>query len=115
MHAALPENAATHVRVADYADGRLVLMVDSGTWATRLRYQQRAIDQSLARRLRYPVERLDVRVRPLPDNASPAPAPRHLSDQARRTIADCSRWVEDNPELAAALDRLAAAGDRHGD
>lgn len=112
MDAALPHAAAGHVRVADCSQGRLLLLTNSGTWATRIRYQQRPIARSLAQRLRIDVSDLEVRVRPLPATTSEPAAPRYLSPAARRLIDDCAGYVEDNPELARALRRLAASGHR---
>ncbi len=106
---ALPA-AVGHVRVAGCDDGRLLLIADSGTWATRLRYQRRDILQSLARHLRLGVDELDIRVRPLSAPGAKPLRPRTLSPAARKSIGECGRLVQDNPQLAAALARLARAG-----
>lgn len=106
----LPENAIGSVRVADCSDGRLLLIVDNGGWATRLRYQQASITRALAQRLRLGIDRVEVRVRPWPRETATPATPRHLSATSRRLIRDCADYVDNNPELALALDRLASVG-----
>lgn len=107
LDAGLPEMAHGHVQVADYSGHRLLLIADSGVWATRLRYQQDAIRRAMARRLRFEVKEVAVRVRP---PAHPAPAepmqPRVLSPAARQLLAASAGHV-DNPALARALARLS--------
>lgn len=108
--AALPESAAGHFGIADYRDGELVIIVDSGTWATRLRYQQSQLRRQLAQRLRLDLDRLEIRVRPpaIPNAAVPHYF-REISTGARRQISESARYIE-NPELAAALTRLSRSG-----
>lgn len=109
MHDDLPPEARRGVRVAACDDDRLVLLVDNAGWATRLRYQQNAIRRNLARRLRRHIERVDIRVRPVDEPLAPTGTPRRLSESARRRIEGAARCVG-NPELAAALRRLAKSG-----
>lgn len=110
VEATLPPAARDHVRAADYSDQRLLLLVDSSAWATRLRYQQRAIIRGLAQRLRLGVTHVEVRVRPWSTDVAPATQPRRLTPETRRLIRSCAGSVEDNPPLARALRRLAEAG-----
>lgn len=108
MDAALPDNAIGQARVADCSNERLLLLVESGAWATLLRYQQAPIERSLAQRLRLGIKRIEIRVRPsATDTPSPA-KPRHLSTEARQAIRRCADHVENNADLAQALQRLAA-------
>lgn len=108
--AVLPESAAEHVGVADYRDGELVIIVDSGTWATRLRYQQSQLRRELAQRLRLDLDRLEIRVRPSATRNTAAPVySREISAGARRQISESARYIE-NPDLAAALTRLSRSG-----
>lgn len=106
----LPEAAIGSVRVASCENGRLVLLVDSGTWATRIRYQQAIIARGLAQRLRLGIEHLEVRVRPQAHSTPRPITPRQMDANARHLIRDCAGYVHNNPELAAALERLASAG-----
>lgn len=105
----LPEQAAAHVYVAAYEGYRLRLHVTHGGWATRLRYMQPMIVQALAQRMRLHVEGVEIKVRP---NPMPAPKPvtaRIMGDDARRHLRQTARYIGD-ADLAAALERLAAAG-----
>lgn len=110
VDAGLPAAARGHVRVADCNDQRLLLLVDSGSWATRLRFEQDAIRRSVAARLKRGIPDLEIRIRPSTVEAiSGNRRPRHMSDAARQLVTACATYV-DNPALTRALRRLAAAG-----
>lgn len=108
VHEGLPPDARREVRVAACDDHRLVLLVSNAGWATRLRYQQSGIRRALAQRLRRHVERVEIRIRPLPHSEPSRRVRSHLSPQAREHIAASARWVDD-PGLARALRRLSEA------
>lgn len=108
----LPPPAAPHVHVAAYDSYRLCLHVTHASWATRLRYMQPAIARALAQRLRLQVDSLEVRVRP-PRMQTEAPSQaRVVSRVSRHHIRQTAAFIND-PELAAAMNRLAAAGRGH--
>ncbi len=108
--ACLP-GAGLHVVGVDLDD--LVLVTDSGPWATRLRYEQKPFLECFRRHTGLAVQRLRVRVRPGP---TPAPAtvstagtlPPLSADNARLLLATADGLADDR--LATALKRLA----RHG-
>ncbi len=98
--------------MADCNDQRLLLLVDNGAWATRLRFEQDAIRRSVAARLKRGVPDLEIRIRPsAADEVSGNRRPRHMSESARQLLVACADYV-DNPALARALQRLAVAGRR---
>lgn len=106
----LPEAATPHVQVAGYDDFTLSLHAANAAWATRLRYMEPVLCRALAQRLRLQVDRVQVRVRPVHLGPFSTPRrPRPLSAASRRHIAQTARFIED-PGLAEALRRLAAAG-----
>lgn len=107
----LPEAAGPHVRVAAYEGYRLRLHVTHGGWATRLRYMQPAIAQALAQRMRLNIEGVDIKVRPDPMPVAPPVVARVISERARAHLRQTAHYIGD-PELATALERLAAAGRR---
>ena len=110
LPAVIGRTGAEHVGVADLFEGRLLLIADSGAWATRLKYQKEQISRVLAQQLRANVDEITVRVRP--PAAPPVPRtyrPRRLTPAARRQIRQTASHVSD-PGLAEALGRLAAAG-----
>lgn len=110
MATVLPETARNHVAIAGYADGELVIITDSGTWATRLRYQLEDIRRALAQKMRLNLDRLDIRVQPPLQISQPAPRRhRQIPASARRQLAESSKYISDR-ELAAAMNRLSRAG-----
>lgn len=106
----LPPSAADKLQVAAYDNHRLRLHVDSSAWAMRLRYMERQLCQTLAQRMRLQVDSIQVKVRPpqLITRQQPRRA-RYLSQATRTHLESVSRHVED-PNLAHALQNLAAAG-----
>lgn len=106
----LPPGGADHVGVADYQNGVLVLIVDSGTWATRLRYQQAHLRRALAQNLRMDLEDVVIKVRPPAQSAvQPRRRNRQISSGSRQQLAQAARYIEDT-ELADALRRLSQCG-----
>lgn len=106
----LPPQGPDHVGVADYYNGCLVLVVDSGTWATRLRYQQDSLRRALAQNLRLDLDRLEIRVRPTTQPLKPRPhITRRISSQARQQLAESALYIND-AGLADALSRLSDCG-----
>ncbi len=105
------ESVAGHVAVADYCEGELVLIADSGAWATRLRYQQEQLRRQLAQHMRLNLDHIEIRVRP-PATQSPPAAQfkRRISASARHQLGESARHIED-PNLAAAITRLSHCGE----
>jgi|SRR5690554_2007353 len=107
----LPTAAAAHCRLANYNQGRLLLVVDNAHWATRLRYQQEQLAERLRQHPQFAELRLiQFRVRPqqqdLAQQQLPA-TPRHsIPAQARQAISQCAENIEDE-QLRKALLRLA--------
>ena len=65
LQRALPEDVASHVFAASLdGDGVLTVLVDSGAFATRLRYLLPGLTPGLAAALGSPIARASVRVRP---------------------------------------------------
>lgn len=64
VRAALAAELATRVTGATLERGRLVVLVESAGWATRVRYAAPALAPAVASALAAPVEKVTVRVRP---------------------------------------------------
>jgi hypothetical protein len=62
----LPAELAVHVWGAGFTGGVLSLLVESASWATRLRYAIRGVAGTLGTELGEPVQRVVVKVRPRP-------------------------------------------------
>lgn len=73
LNRVLPSALSAQVRLANLRDGKLVFLVASPAWATRLRYSQ-ALVLEAARQLGLDVQGLVVKVvaGPAPEAASPA-------------------------------------------
>jgi len=103
----LPAEAAPHCLGADLKDGALTLFMDSGAWATTLRYRQPELLAAVHQTLDAPCHTLRCKVLPDPlPGLPPKPAPKSLSADTRQLLASTAEGIVD-PALAAALRRLA--------
>jgi len=64
VRSVLPAELAGHVWGAGVRGGTLTVLVDSGAWATRIRYHAPTLKDGVATRLGITLERAVVRVRP---------------------------------------------------
>jgi hypothetical protein len=71
----LPPELVPHVWAASLEGAVLTVLVASGAWASRVRYSSTELAAGVAGRLKQPVSRVSVRVRP-PGQARPAGRPR---------------------------------------
>lgn len=110
VHQHLPEAAAEHCHLANYHQGRLVLIIDNAHWATRLRYQQNQLVSRLCQHVEFKnLQRIQLKIRPSSafNDAIDKKKPRlEISAQAGQAINNCAETIED-PKLRAALERLA--------
>lgn len=110
VHSYLPGAAAEHCQLANYNQGRLVLVIDNAHWATRLRYQQNQLMDKLCQHNEFSdLQRIQFKVRPNTafNDAIHEQKPRlEISAQAGLAIFNCAEAIED-PHLRAALERLA--------
>lgn len=105
----LPPEAAGQVQVADCSGRRLVVLVESAAWATRLRYQSAAISRQFEEKTGLLIDRIELRVRTRTVQSRPVVFNRTLSENARRNLRDSAEGISDE-RLAEAIRRLAAAG-----
>jgi predicted nucleic acid-binding Zn ribbon protein len=106
----MPEPLASHAHPVRYSDGLLYVHIDTPAWASRLRQQLPTLTASLKKEaaLRDLVE---VRFRVVPRGAAPdapvsAAPPSRVSAAAAAVIQRSAADIA-NPELRAALERLA--------
>ncbi|MGE5625188.1 MAG: DciA family protein [Bacillota bacterium] len=103
----LPADSAPHCLGADLKDGALTLFMDSGAWTTALRYRQAELLAAARQTLDQPCHSLRFKVLPDPlPGLPPKPAPKSLSADTRKLLANTAEGIVD-PLLAAALRRLA--------
>ncbi|MBF7142782.1 MULTISPECIES: DUF721 domain-containing protein [Pseudomonas] len=106
--------ARAHCQVAKWREGTLVLVVTDGHWATRLRYQQRRLQQGLSGMPEFSgLSRIQFKVQP---SVAPPPvgaAGLDLSDSAADSLQETAENIAD-PSLRAALERLARHRRRGG-
>jgi hypothetical protein len=89
----------------------LVVFVESAAWGTRIRFEQTAM-LSTVRAAVTTADPQRIRIKVLPPRGNPSPMPqpavrRSLSTAARHSLHAAANAVAD-PELAAALRRLAS-------
>ncbi|UVE18611.1 DUF721 domain-containing protein [Pseudomonas sp. LS44] len=102
--------AREHCRVASWREGCLLLIVDDGHWATRLRYQQRRLQRQLQALDEFAnLSRILIKVQPPAGNSRGPARTVNLSAQAAESIQETADGISD-PKLRAALERLASRG-----
>jgi hypothetical protein len=102
--------AREHCHVASWREGRLLLIVTDGHWATRLRYQQtRLLRQLKAFEVFAGLQRIIFKVQPSVGGSSAPVTEGRLSPAAAESLQATAETVSD-PRLREALERLA----RHG-
>lgn len=111
VHAQLPDAAVAHCRLANYNEGRLVLVIDNAMWATRLRYQQNQLLERLAQHAEFTgLQRIQLKVRPgdaFNSQQGEKSSELTLSGEAGDALLECAAGIRD-PRLRAALERLAS-------
>ena len=107
LNQCLSGELADHVLVANLHNETLVLQADSAAWATKLRYLAPQLLRCLQQHEPLAsVQRLEFRVAPQSQPATPAASPAQLSSAGADTILASAQTVSD-PNLRAALKRLA--------
>lgn len=109
LQSCLSAAAASYCHLANYSNGRLVIIVDNAHWLTRLRYQQQQLIDRLRAHSQFAgLQRIQFRVRPTTvaqDGRQPQDRAT-ISSAAKDCINSCAEVIEDE-KLRAALLRLA--------
>ena len=105
---ALPQELRYQCLGATLDNGRLILFVPSSAWAGRLRFYFVVVQTELARS-EVVVDRMDVRIIPPRKVLRDVAHPREISSASASLLRHTAKCVDD-PDLAAALSRLAAHG-----
>ncbi len=108
LESQLQPAAREHCHVASWREGRLLLIVTNGHWATRLRYQQKRLERQLQAFDEFArLTRIQFKVQPPTVQHGTAGHTMDLSCDAASTIQATADGISD-PNLRAALERLAA-------
>ncbi|WP_412852353.1 DciA family protein [Ectothiorhodospira shaposhnikovii] len=106
----LPPGPREHCWVGGLEAGALILVTDTGAWASQLRYLQREILKQVKAHHGLQAKSVRIRVRPAMGSVRSESRARQLdplSPRARSALLGAARAVDD-PELSQALRRLAA-------
>lgn len=106
LRQSLPEPLASHVKLGNLRNGRLVFLVDSANWTRRL-LEQSSVLLDAARAAGIPASEITVKVatmRPLSPDPTP---PARLSPAARETLLAAAAATQDE-ELKSRLLHLAS-------
>lgn len=106
----LPLPLREQARFADLRYGRLVFVVSSPAWASRLRTLQGSL-VATARSLGVEAESIKIKVSPVPSPPPAPPPPKVLSPAAAVHLHAASRATSD-PEMRELLEKLAALASR---
>lgn len=110
LESQLQPAAREHCHVASWREGCLLLIVTDGHWATRLRYQQRRLQRQLQALEEFAtLAKILFKVQPPAAERRGPGRTIQLSSNAAENIQATAEGIS-NPELRAALERLA----RHG-
>jgi len=108
----LPEPLNRHCAVANIQDDILVLITDSPVWSSRLRFHAPALLRELERRHAVKLKSVRIRINP-PEQPRPVTVrkPPEMSAATAGLLRQVAGTLDD-PDLCAALHRLARHGAR---
>lgn len=110
----LDPSLAPHCRVGGLALPRLIVVVDSPAWSSRLRFQSSGLIRQLNKKYKefQGISRIEVKIYPvrLPRRESPS-IRRRISPAAAEGITQMANSIDD-PNLKRALLRLASRADK---
>ncbi len=110
VHRALPESLTRHCIAVSVDGDMLVIVTDSASWATQLRFHEQIVLSDLATDKPFKgIRRLSVRVRmgrDTPATEIDLHPDNKISTQGRNIINSCANSITDKP-LSNALRRLA--------
>ncbi|MDX1443615.1 MAG: DUF721 domain-containing protein [Gammaproteobacteria bacterium] len=115
---AVPEPMRPHVLACAVRNRTLILFTDNAAWASQLRFIQPAILDAIADRTGHRLDSVRLKVqqaasseRPADSSSQSGKPDREISERSRALIESAADGISD-PELAAALQRLARGPDQ---
>lgn len=107
LQKSLPLQFINHCRLANISADKVIIHTDKAAYASMLRFQAPQICQALSAHLPEPVNKLDVKVRPLSTvNRPPSANTLQVSTKTAALLESTAAEIEDGP-LKAALNKLA--------
>jgi hypothetical protein len=107
LQKSLPLQFSNHCRLANITADKVVIHTDKASYASMLRFQAPLICKTLSGHLPEPVNRLEVKVRPLETiQRQTSQASEPLSTKTAALIKSTAEEIEDGP-LKTALNKLA--------
>lgn len=94
----LPKDLAAAVHVANLKGNRLVLTVDSGAVAARIRMESERLIAGLNRNMTTPVKAIDIRIAPPARDTTRARRRRSLSEEARQALQAMREQLSDSKD-----------------
>jgi hypothetical protein len=108
IHEMLPPNLKERCSVANIRNKQLIILAESATWATLLRYEQGKILANLHQHPKYKViESIKVKIAPVEHSSQDVfRRPKRPNHQSCQAINELAEIIEDE-ELSASINRLA--------
>lgn len=103
----ISSNARAYCHVASWDKNKLTISVTSASWATKLRYQGKLIENNLRKFDELSsLSRISFKVYPRTELSKTKIFPRSISQESIKVIQESSKKISD-PELRIALERLS--------
>ena len=107
FNAYLPPSLHGHARLIAANPQEWTVQTDNAAWATRLRYALPEAAERLAQHLKTTIPPLKIRIVPAPANPAPPPTRTAQASPSSVDVIESAARSTTNPELSAALQRLA--------
>lgn len=114
----IPANIASHVRLGAYHKGKLILLAESGSWATKLSYMVPELRETFRKNPDWAgLKNIEVKVAPHLNEQGyeppqpPPPQPQQLSQATKQQLIETAEGLpdtEENKALIAVLKRLGS-------
>ena len=103
----LPNDLKQHCYPLNIRDGKLVLVIDSPAWKSKLHYILPSIEPALAKKFPKTIRGIELKIIPpsVPPKPKLTPARKKLTEQSRGIITSMADGMEDS-DLKRSLERL---------
>ena len=104
----LPNDLKSHCYPLNVRDGKLILMLDSPAWKSRMHYSLPTIEPALIEKFPKHIRVVELKIVPVGEQPKPklTPARKELSDSSRDIISSMANGMDDS-DLKNSLRRLS--------